>query len=230
MKPKFARIGARIGPARSSRWIGRVAPLLLATGCASDPDPIAIPNDADVKASGDASNNFVSLGTQLRLSVDDPDAWYAGREAHPWFQYSTVTHAESFVLRVTNEGRRAARDVQLLVAVPGDLPDVGWSVTIGNPAIVLSSPSDFGHVLLEDTHYPRLPHRVYWRQGNARFIIYPGPKSLEPGMTWEVPIQAFRGATENFMVHFDVAAVRAYANPFVDVTAQPPFMDGGEFR
>lgn len=204
--------------------------LVGAWGCSADRDRVETPADEEWSGqSGETENNFLGIvGAQLRLTVDDPDAWYAGRETPPWYQYSTVTHAESFTVRVTNEGRRAAGEIQLLVAVPGDLPEVGWSVTIGNPGVVYTSLADFGHRLLRETHYPAiLPHHVYWRQGNARFLVVSGPKSLEPGMTWEVPVQLYRGATDNFMVHFDAAGVRAFVSPLSDVTAQPPINGGG---
>lgn len=187
------------------------------------------PADAGIDPAGSAESSFRGMvGAQLRLSVDDPDAWYAGGDTHPWYQYSTITHSDAFMLRVTNEGRRAAGEIQLLVAIPGDVDEFGWSITIGNPGVVYSSRSEFDHVLLTDTHYPKpLQHDVYWRQGNARFVVIPGPSVLDPGMTWEIAVQLYRGTTENFMVHFDAAGVRCFANPLVDVTAQPPYEEGG---
>lgn len=233
MKPKQVRpLPARLAHIGSWQAAVSLSALFLvgAWGCSSDRDRLETPDGEErIDVSGDTENSFLGIiGAQLRLSVDDPDAWYSGREGSPWYQFSTVTHAESFTLRLTNEGRRPVKDIQLLVAVPSNLPEVGWSVTIGNPGIVYTSLSDFNHRLLSDTHYPKiLPHNVYWRQGNARFLVVAGPTSLEGGMTWEVPIQLYGGATENFMVHFDAAGVRAFASPILDVTAHPPMLGGG---
>ena len=201
-------------------------------GCA-DRDAVVVPAAGD---HGSTSSGFSSEDpqdpllarflTNLVLDTDDPNQWYADENASPWFQYSTVTHAESFSVRVTNRGPRVAQDVRLLVAVPGDLPESGWSVTLDG--IVLTSVDDFPHQRLLDAHYPPVPHLVYPEEGNGRFVVIRGPKTLPKGKTWEVDVQLYRGNVPNFVVHFDATSRLAFSGPRADVTAQPPFEDSGE--
>lgn len=220
----------KVSPWKLAPMLALFVALPLA-GCVSDREALVVPegDSEGLTQAGDVDESFLArLFAVLTIDTTDPAQWYADGNASPWFQYSTITNAESFNVRVTNQGRSAARNVQLLVAVPGDLPDVGWSVTIGSPAVVLSSLDDFPHERLLEAHYPWLPHQVYRNQGNARFMILNGPKVLPPGKTWEVPVQLFRGSTANFMVHFDATGWRAFSGPRADVTAEPPFQDSGE--
>jgi hypothetical protein len=218
----------------TGRFSPNVAPLmalLLAlpfAGC-GDHDAVVVPGEhahGAISSRGLQDPLLAQFQAMLDLDTTDPDQWYADGTASPWFQYSTVTHAESFSVRVTNRGPRIAQDVRLLVAVPGDLPDFGWSVTIDG--IVLSSLDDFPHERLLEAHYPWIPHLVYQDEGNARFMVLYGPKVLPKGKTWEIPVQLYRGNTPNYVVHFDATSRLAFSDPISDVTAQPPFEDGGE--
>jgi len=108
------------------------------------------------------------------------------------------------------------------VAVPARLPEDGWSVTLGNPATVYSSLADFPHKSLLNSPYPYVPHWIYRPAGNARFLILEGPEVLEPGKSWDVPCQLYRGMVDGFRVHFDAAGVHAWSPPAFDLTAIPP--------
>jgi len=220
---------ARFWPIAPSLALMLALPL---AGCA-DREAVVAPVAAD---QGSSSTGFSSEDPQdpllarfvanLHLDTDDPNQWYADENASPWFQFSTVTHAESFHVRVMNRGPRVAQDVQLLVAVPGDLPASRWSVTIDG--LVFDSLDDFPFERLLDGHYPSVPHLVYPDEGNARFLVIPGPKVLTKGKTWEVAVRLQRGNTPNFVVHFDATSRLAFSGPRSDVTAQPPFEDSGE--
>jgi hypothetical protein len=222
----------------TGRFSPNVAPLwtlLLAlplAGC-GERDAIVVPGEAEHGATSsgfhadDVQDPMLGrLLTILHLDTTDPNQWYADGTASPWFQYSTVTHAESFSVRVTNRGPRAVQNVRLLVAVPGDLPDFGWSVTVNG--VIHSSLDDFKYTRLLEGHYPFIPHLVYPDEGNGRFLVVQGPKVLPKGKTWEVPVELERGNTPNFVVHFDATGRLAFSGPRADVTAQPPFEDSGE--
>lgn len=168
------------------------------------------------------SDLFPLAGAKLTLSTDDPEQVYVRDDKDTWLARSVVTRATSFHLTIKNEGNRITTGVELLVAVPHNLPQNGWSVTIGDPGIVLSKPSDFPYRRLEQSLYPDLPHGVYAPLGVARYVRIPGPAQLKPGESWTVPVQLFRGEVRNFKVHFDAGSRRFWNAPTNDVTAVPP--------
>lgn len=164
-----------------------------------------------------------------RLVLTTTDAWdyYVHAHPDPWFMQSTVTEANVFQVQVTNDARRPAHDLELFVAVPRDIVEGGWSVTVGSPGTVFSRPEDFPETHLTGTGLK--PHRVYGKHGNARFVRIEGPPVLGPGETWTVPLQVFRGDLEDFEVHFDASSREFWNTPMHDVTSQPP-MGGSEER
>lgn len=163
----------------------------------------------------------------LFLSTNDPDQTYVRYHPDPWFAYSTFTERNVFELEVRNEGLRPARNLELLVAVPSTLADGGWSVTIGNPGMVFSRLEDFPETHLNGTQMP--PGPIYGPRGNACFARIEGPAYLAPGETWSVPVQVFRGSSEEFKVHFDAIGMRVWNARRHDVIAQPP-LGGSEER
>ena len=206
------------------------AALLLAvsTGC-GDRDRTVVASNDELAAPSSSSDSdwgpgdlLALVGAKLTLSTDDPEQVYVRDDKDPWISRSLLTRATSFNLTVTNEGSRATTGVELLVAIPANLPQNGWSVTIGDPGVLLSHPSDFPCRRLEQSTYPDLPHGVYAPHGQARYIRIPGPVQLKPGESWVVPVQLFRGEVKNFKVHFDAGSRRFWSAPTNDVTAVPP--------
>lgn len=162
---------------------------------------------------------------RLRLTTTDPNQTYVEGDKDPWRRWSWLSEASSFNLVVTNVGPRTVRDVQILVAVPSKLPEFGWSVTIGQTASVLSGPADFPHRNLSDSLYPPLPRGIYAPRGAAQYAIVPGPATLAPGESVSIPVSMYRGTTEGFKVHFDVASHDYWNGPHWDVVAFPPMQE-----
>lgn len=201
------------------------------TGCAERDRLLALDSEGDAALTGDtektagAGDGLGLGGARLRLSTTDPKQRYVGLSTDPWARFSWVTASGQFDLRVKNEGTRPARNLQLLVAVPGNLPEFGWSVTVGDPGVLLSAPSDFPHTLLADSKYPNIPRGIYGPRGDGRYALLIGPESLAPGETWTVPVQLYRGVTEGFKVHFDAAGDNYWNPPTLDVAAYPPVQE-----
>lgn len=197
------------------------------SGCSRE-EALAPPIDDAVRPeAGDASQGAIALGgARLRVTTADPDQYYARWDTDPWFFFSTITHAEFFDLVIVNESRRTARDLELLVTVPGDLGPGAWLVLIDG--MYFSSVEDFPDTDLRKSRYPRLPHGVYQPQGNAVFYRLQGPSELAPGERWVLPVQLSRGVSDDFKVHFVVASSNGlWSSPLHDVTAQPPYDTGG---
>lgn len=198
--------------------------LILLAACA-EREPLPQGPRADLAVTsgevqqGNAGNAAVA---HLSLTTSDPDQTYIGDDPDPWLRKSWVSTQSATTIRVTNDGASPARGVELLVAIPAGLPRSGWSVTVGDPGVVYTSPDEFPHFRLRDSRYPPVPHGVYLPEGNARYLIVPGPAELASGATWEVPLQLFRGVTAGFRVHLDVAARRHWCPPAEDVTLLPP--------
>ncbi|MBK8231161.1 MAG: hypothetical protein IPK72_11350 [Candidatus Eisenbacteria bacterium] len=211
----------------ASPWIGLL--VFSLSGC-GDRDPVSYGTTGDVPEPEAAWSDphdhdgplLSLLGAKLKLSTDDPNQTYVEDDVDPWMARSVFTEASSFTLVITNESRQIARNLELLVAVPGNLPEFGWSVTVGDPGVLLSSLEDFPCLRLRESSYPPLPHGVYGPRGTARFARVMGPSALKPGQSWSVPVQIFRGAVSDFKVHFDTAGGRFFCAPMNDVTAVPP--------
>ncbi|MFN8546772.1 MAG: hypothetical protein U0527_02060 [Candidatus Eisenbacteria bacterium] len=201
--------------------------LVAVTGCSRDrlspapttQDPAA---QEQLTLDHDCDGLLALAGARLSITTDDPDQVYVQDDKDAWLARSVLTHATSFHLLVKNEGDRNAQAVELLVAIPSGLPDFGWSVTVGEPGLVLSKPSDFPLFRLNQSAYPQLPHGVYGPRGVARYVRFPGPGQLKPGETWSIPVQLYRGTVEEFKVHFDAGSRRYWSPPTQDVTAIPP--------
>lgn len=197
-----------------------------AVGCSRDRVPTLAPESASALLESDAGSNGPSLKQVPRpivsVTTNDSLQYVEARHRDPWMRHSTVTAAASFVLSVRNEGNRPAHKVRLIVSVPNNLPEFGWSVTVDNQ--LFAGTSMFPLSRLRLTGYP-FHHLLYPPTGDACFVVLSGPSVLAPGAVWDVPVDLFRGATDGFKVHFDVAVNPTLASPRRGVTAAPPMSD-----
>lgn len=163
----------------------------------------------------------------LHLSTTDEGQIYVRGDQNPWVRHSTVTFAPYFDLEIQNKGGKSGRDIELLITVPQDLPEDGWSVEANG--MRLESLDAFPYTSLSDSHYPRVPHGVFEPQGNGRFYRFRGPETLGPDEIWVVSIALDKGLVDDFQVHFVAASENGlWSSPLADVTALPASLDGGD--
>jgi len=200
--------------------------VLSAGGCSRERVPALAPETSSSQAevgSGANGPNLHNLGRpRVVVTTSDTLQYVERRNRDPWMRQTKVTEASTFTLTVENKGRQPAQNVRLIVSVPNTLPEYDWSVTVANQ--LFSGTSMFPYNKIRATGYP-YHHAIYPPTGNACFTVIEGPAELAAGAVWEVPVDLFRGLTEGFKVHFDVAVDPWWASPRRGVTAEPPMSD-----
>jgi len=179
-----------------------------------------------------ARNNPNTGRAKLQLSSDH--ASFNLYSTDPWFKHTWVTNDSNFNLDITNTlGTIDVSLGSLVLAIPGDTVDTGWSFKLGDQTFNYASFTGTG------LHPYLSPHGIFAKTGGALWAqFYFG--TLKAGEKLSIPFSWISGP-QNFLLHFDAFGSSDplsqngwYFNPYShDVTLTPEpissvlFLTGG---